>query len=214
MTDQAMSCRVCGERYRWYETECPICHVALVPFKDEPPVSVFQTEDPGALALARIALEGAGIEFVVTQVGSSKALGWREQFGSSPELEVPAEITVPAQDADKARDLLADLESAVGTTSEPTSPPPPAPVRRGEGPIELRDVETDAIVGRITEAQLQFLRDELEEESATDRDYYFDAATIDMLEAAHAESSLVALLRGALGRREGMELRWRDADRD
>jgi len=213
MTDQAMSCPVCGKRYRWYETECPMDHVALVPLKDEPPVSVFQTEDPGALSLAKVALEGAGIEYIVTPVGSSKALGWREQFGWSPDLEVPAEITVPAEDADKARDLLADLGSAVGTTPELASVAPPTPVGRTEGSIELRDVETDAVVGRITEAQLQFLRDELEEESETDRDYYFDAATIDMLEAARAESSLVAMLRAALGRRDGMELRWSEPDR-
>jgi hypothetical protein len=211
MTEEQKACPVCGKRYRWYETACPTCQVALVPFKDEPPVSVFQTEDPGALALATLALEGEGIEYVVKRVGTAQALGWREQFGASPDLEVPAEIVVPTSDADKARNLLADLQSPAAATAEPVSSRPA--VVSGlpdQGPIELRDTDNGAVVGHITEAQLQFLRDQLEEESTTDRDYYVDAPTIEMLETAHGDSTLIALLRRALGQREGIELRWSD----
>jgi hypothetical protein len=50
---------------------------------------------------------------------------------------------------------------------------------------------------------LQFLIDELEEESATDQDYYIDAMTIDMLQQDGGEANLIALLRNALGAREG-----------
>jgi hypothetical protein len=50
---------------------------------------------------------------------------------------------------------------------------------------------------------LQFLIDELEEESATDQDYYIDAMTIDMLQQDGGEANLIALRRNALGAREG-----------
>ena len=54
--------------------------------------------------------------------------------------------------------------------------------------------------------------DHLEEESGEDQDYYFSAATIDALEEEGADAELVALLRQALGDREGVELRWERAD--
>ena len=60
----------------------------------------------------------------------------------------------------------------------------------------------------ITEAQLRFLINQLEEESATDQDYYINAATIDMLEEDGGDAPLIALLRSALGAREEMEIRW------
>ncbi len=63
-------------------------------------------------------------------------------------------------------------------------------------------------VGTITEAQLQFLIDSMEEESTTDQDYYLDEATIDYLEARGADAGLVALLRGALGDHDGRTVRW------
>lgn len=44
-------------------------------------------------------------------------------------------------------------------------------------------------LGTITEAQLQFLIDSMEEESTTDQDYYIEPATLDYLEpAARARS--------------------------
>ena len=74
--------------------------------------------------------------------------------------------------------------------------------------VQLFDTESGTPVGTITEAQLDFLMTELEEESSRDRDYYIAAATVDMLEEDGADAELVKLLRGALGGREGVELRW------
>ena len=74
--------------------------------------------------------------------------------------------------------------------------------------IQLRNKDTDALLGTIDDDDLHFLIDELEEESPTDQDYYFDSATIDMLEDDGAPASLVALLRQVLGSQEGMEIRW------
>lgn len=74
--------------------------------------------------------------------------------------------------------------------------------------IELRDKETGARVGEITEEQLRFLTDQLEEESSDDRDYYINGATLDLFAGKGADPQLLALLRGALGEREGVELVW------
>ena len=74
--------------------------------------------------------------------------------------------------------------------------------------IQLHDAESGTPVGSITEAQLAFLMEELEEESDRDRDYYISVETVDMLEADGADAELVEVLRGALKGREGMDLRW------
>jgi hypothetical protein len=74
--------------------------------------------------------------------------------------------------------------------------------------IQLHEKETGVFVGTITEAQLQFLIDQLEEESADDTDYYIDQATLDLFEEVGAEADLLALLRQALGTRDGIEVVW------
>lgn len=63
-------------------------------------------------------------------------------------------------------------------------------------------------LGTITETQLQFLIDSMEEESTTDQDYYLDAATVDYLEARGADQALILFLRGILGDHDGMTIRW------
>jgi hypothetical protein len=74
--------------------------------------------------------------------------------------------------------------------------------------IELHDKDSGAFLGTITEAQLQFLIDRLEEEDSADVDYYVNQATIDMFEQAGADPQLLSTLRRALGKREDMEIRW------
>jgi processive 1,2-diacylglycerol beta-glucosyltransferase len=74
--------------------------------------------------------------------------------------------------------------------------------------IELHDTERGMRLGTISDEQLQFLVDALEEESLEDKDYYISADTIDMLEEDGADRQLLQLLRGALGGREGMDIRW------
>jgi hypothetical protein len=74
--------------------------------------------------------------------------------------------------------------------------------------VRLFDSETGRVIGEIADAQLQFLVDQLEEESSDDRDYYVNADTIDLLEQDGADPALVKLLRDALGTREGMDVRW------
>ncbi len=74
--------------------------------------------------------------------------------------------------------------------------------------IELRDTANDALLGTITEEELGFLVEELEEESAEDRDYYLTSDTVDMLEEDGADAALIATLRQALGGREAVEIKW------
>ncbi len=74
--------------------------------------------------------------------------------------------------------------------------------------IQLRDKSSNQLLGTIDDADLRFLVDELEEESPTDQDYYFDSDTIDMLEDDGAPATLVSLLRQVLGTQDGMEIRW------
>jgi hypothetical protein len=74
--------------------------------------------------------------------------------------------------------------------------------------IRLYDAASNAEIGTITDAHLQFLIDQLEEESSDDRDYYINRATLDMFEERGADPALVALLRQALGSREECDVRW------
>jgi hypothetical protein len=74
--------------------------------------------------------------------------------------------------------------------------------------IELRDKDTGAFLGTITEAQLQFMIDQLEEESSEDVDYYINLPTLDMFEERGADPQLLSVLRKALGKREDLEFRW------
>jgi processive 1,2-diacylglycerol beta-glucosyltransferase len=74
--------------------------------------------------------------------------------------------------------------------------------------IQLHEKETGVFLGTITDTQLQFLIDQLEEESTDDMDYYIDQATLDLFEEMGAEAALLTLLRQALGTREGIEFVW------
>lgn len=74
--------------------------------------------------------------------------------------------------------------------------------------IELRDKQTNELLGTIDDDELRFLVGELEEESSSDRDYYISGDTIDMLEEDGAPESLTSLLRRIVGSEEGVEVRW------
>ncbi len=74
--------------------------------------------------------------------------------------------------------------------------------------IRLIDNDSGVEIGTLTNDQLQFLIDQLEEESTTDQDYYIDQATLDMFVDAGIDERLLEILRGALGDRDGMEIRW------
>jgi hypothetical protein len=82
------------------------------------------------------------------------------------------------------------------------------PVSQEISMIELRDKDTGALLGSITEAQLKFMIDQLEEEDSEDTDYYINPATIDLFEQRQADPGLLDILRKALLSRSDMEIRW------
>lgn len=71
--------------------------------------------------------------------------------------------------------------------------------------IELCSNERGNLLGRITESQLQFLVEHLEELSA--RVYYLDIATADFLQQEGADPPLLDILRRAINAGPGIEVR-------
>ena len=75
--------------------------------------------------------------------------------------------------------------------------------------IVLRDKDTGQTIGELTPQELQILVDAFEEEGRDDHDYYIDATSPDYLEANFEGAGRVAaLLRGALGDRDGFDVVW------
>ena len=66
--------------------------------------------------------------------------------------------------------------------------------------------------GEISEDQLDFLIDHLEEEWTDDRDYFLNRQMIDMLEQKGADAALLVLLRNALGDKDEVEILWVDTE--
>lgn len=76
--------------------------------------------------------------------------------------------------------------------------------------IQLSLKDGGELLGAIDEDELQFLIDQLVEESEEDTDYFVDSATIDLLEQRGASAHLTGLLRRAVGVSEGVEIAWQD----
>lgn len=74
--------------------------------------------------------------------------------------------------------------------------------------IDLYNAETNELLGSITDADLQVIIDALEEESAEDQDYYIDRATLDYMADGRVSDHLLGILRGAVGEKDGLEIRW------
>lgn len=74
--------------------------------------------------------------------------------------------------------------------------------------IQLRDKDKGTQIGLITEKQLQFLVDQLEEEDARDKDYWINRDTLEILKESGADQQLISLLENALGERDEMEIEW------
>jgi hypothetical protein len=74
--------------------------------------------------------------------------------------------------------------------------------------IQLRDKENGDVLGTITEDDLQFLIDNLEEESEDDTDYFLNRSIIEIFKEKGTNKTLIKLLENALGDRDGMEIEW------
>lgn len=74
--------------------------------------------------------------------------------------------------------------------------------------IKLFDNDTDAELGAISEEQLEFLVEELVEESLDEYSYAINPTVVGALEAHGGDPALIAILRRALGARTSMEFRY------
>jgi processive 1,2-diacylglycerol beta-glucosyltransferase len=74
--------------------------------------------------------------------------------------------------------------------------------------ITLTEKETNKPLGQISEEQLQYLIDNLEEEWLEDQDYAITPLLLQYFEEKGADAELVSLLRNILGGRDEIEIVW------
>jgi processive 1,2-diacylglycerol beta-glucosyltransferase len=74
--------------------------------------------------------------------------------------------------------------------------------------VKLYDNDTGQYLGRITDEDLQFLIDNLEEESLTDTDYYINRATLDLLKEKGMSEDFAKLIESAMGGGDEIEIRY------
>ena len=74
--------------------------------------------------------------------------------------------------------------------------------------VRLTDKSNGVVVGAIDRDDLQFLIDNLEEESSRDADYFIDQATVEILAEAGGKASLISMLRNAVGTSDGIDIEW------
>jgi hypothetical protein len=110
-----MFCPKCEEEFSWDVLVCPTCDVDTVdrlpgpePTPDVELVSVLATGDAGVIALARSLLDGEGIDYFVRGDGLQDLFGVGRLTGFNFAMG-PAQFLVRAEDAERARELLAGL---------------------------------------------------------------------------------------------------------
>jgi len=74
--------------------------------------------------------------------------------------------------------------------------------------INLTEKDTNKPLGQISEEQLQYLIDNLEEEWLEEQDYAITPLLLVHFESQSADAGLISLLRDALAGREEIEIVW------
>jgi hypothetical protein len=74
--------------------------------------------------------------------------------------------------------------------------------------ITLIEKDTNKLLGQISEEQLQYMMDNLEEEWLEDQDYAITPLLLQYFEEKGADAELVTLLRNALAGRDEIEIVW------
>jgi len=67
----------------------------------------------------------------------------------------------------------------------------------------------DSKLADLIDNDLLCMQNVMEEESSTDRDYFIDLATVDMLKNAGASEGLLDALTKAIGESEGIDVEWK-----
>ena len=73
---------------------------------------------------------------------------------------------------------------------------------------QLMDIEHDNEIGIVTEDQVQFLIDNLEEEGFEDQDYYIDLESLSFLAENGCDEELITMLTEALEDRITIDVRY------
>ncbi len=74
--------------------------------------------------------------------------------------------------------------------------------------IKIFNKDTGEFLGRISESDLEFLQDQLEEESIHDQDYYIRKETLEAFRQDSASSHLMDVLKGGIRDGAAIEIRW------
>lgn len=74
--------------------------------------------------------------------------------------------------------------------------------------IKIFNNETNEFLGRISESDIAFLGEQLEEESIHDTDYYITKDTVEQFPQKGASPKLMEVLRGGLKNGNAIEIRW------
>lgn len=69
-------------------------------------------------------------------------------------------------------------------------------------------LDTGDTIGDISDEQLAFLVEQLEEEHDEDQDYFIDRDTLDLLSDNGADPELIAMLEKAIGDDDSMNIAW------
>lgn len=77
--------------------------------------------------------------------------------------------------------------------------------------ITLKNKDTGQHIGSLSEAELQYLIDELEEEHSEDKDYWLNRTQLQIMKEKGADPAFIAMLESALGGNEDMEVVWERA---
>ncbi|MDX2091656.1 MAG: hypothetical protein SFX73_27595 [Kofleriaceae bacterium] len=72
----------------------------------------------------------------------------------------------------------------------------------------LTRIDTGDDIGTISDAQLKFLVEQLEEEHEEDDEYYIDRETLEVMADNGADPELLALLEKGMGDDDQMDIAW------
>lgn len=72
----------------------------------------------------------------------------------------------------------------------------------------LTRIDTGTDIGEVSDKQLAFLVEQLEEEHDEDQDYYIDRDTLELLSDNGADPELLAMLEKAIGQDDSMDIAW------
>ena len=72
----------------------------------------------------------------------------------------------------------------------------------------LTRIDTGDDIGTISDAQLKFLVEQLEEEHEEDQDYFIDRDTLELMSDNGADPELLAMLEKAIGDDDSMNIAW------